>query len=131
VSKDLTPKQIKEIEQRIFEQSKIISWMYAKFTDVEDNSVVRKIPYKVVYRQGDGGKTTKITVFDTKTFKLKGERVFRGKDPIEPWSFYAVIEIQGFQEGWFDPRKIKVHVEPTTKEDILDRYLQYNDWFGK
>jgi len=114
-----------------FKQEKRVSWMYFKFEEVETGKIIRKIPYKIVHRQGDGGKSTKITVFDTKNFKLKGPRVFKGTDPIDPWSFFSVIELQGHEEGWFDPRKVKTFVEPTTKQDILDRYLQYNDWFGK
>lgn len=110
-------------------EEKRISWMYYKFE--EDGKVIRKIPYKLVYTQGTGVKGTKITVFDTKLFKLKGPRIFKGSDPIDPWSFFSVIELQGHEEGWFDPRKVRTFVEPTSKDDVLEKYLQYNDWFGK
>ena len=106
---------------------KQIHWLMAKFTNVKDKTVVRKIPYKLVYRNLIP-KKTKIIVFDTKKFKMEGSRVFKGEDPIDPFSFFAVIQIQGYKEGWFDPRRINVSVEPTTKLFVMENYADFNTW---
>lgn len=114
------------MSERLTVGDKIVCWYYIVYSDLETEKVIRKIPYKLVYFIG-GGKTS-YTVYDTKKFKIKGNRRFSSgtsDDANNPWS---CIEIQGFEEGWYDPRKVRVHQEPSSKNAIKEKYSKYNEW---
>ena len=45
--------------------------------------------------------------------------------------FFAAIDIQGHEEGWFDPLKTKVVMTTISKELFIEKYDQYNEWRKK
>ena len=118
-----------------------VSYMFIEFVRKDNNELVRRIPYKMFYtdytvqetkeekeKNGNKKHQCKIVVWDTKKFKMKGQRIFITDldKKTDAWECMAHIDYQGFQEGWYDPRLMRSYVTPTNKETFYEKYEKYN-----
>ena len=106
---------------------------YLEFRKRDDDSLVRRIPYVQMWpdqTEDDIEWSMKITIWDTKKFKMKGKRKFfsykKTGSHQDAWDYSSFIEFQGFKEGWYDPNKVYARVTSTGREVFMEQYRKYN-----